>query len=483
MNRFEESPSLQVLSFNLKFIFNMIYLIKTNYGVMSLLKIGYTNDLESRLKTYKTHNPRVELLSSREGGSELEHFLHEFFVKYSYSGQPEWFYFNDYIVDNFLLLENYISKEMLISILNHKLGLGKQSTKDLEGKYIEKYGDEDFQLRKYYLHRFWNDLNESLSEYLLESSCQDKIPIDSIITIKDLPFELGNISLNLLQILGRQKIRHKFTKNTIEFYYKTTPDNNNITQKLIDNKLESIKRMLSIQDNLTDAGEKMALADTCEDAIKIDNYKSNYISVDRHQKESNVPVLILNDLVMIAEQRAFEIQRVYYKDRFSVLNRTDKVLNLEDISANEEVNSFFKEYDKLTTIEEKLKYICKTEVSDRTWKRIEDNLADNIKNYLVIGKDRIKACDYNITNIKKELRIKVFINRKELDKAIYNTFEVGKTYSKANAKIKLKKIYNQTGYEVKAKASDLANWFEIKNISIRTNRKVIGSIKIIKKRD
>ena len=295
-----------------------------------------------------------------------------------------------------------------------------------------------------------------------------------------------DISLDLPQILGRQRLSCNPWKNSAIFYYKpVSKEKQKMSkeefEKMIKTKIEFTNHTLSLYDKGTDE-EKKALADTCEDAIKTNHYKRNYISVNRHKGGSKLPTLVLNNLVMIAEQRAFDIQQVDYKDRFSVFDRIDKVFNLEDISVNEEVNSFFEEYDNLTTIEEKLKYICKTKVSDKAWKRIEDNLTDNIKNYLVIGKDRIKACGYNITNIKKELGIKVF-NREELDKAIYNAFEVGKTYSNADTKVKLKEIYDQTGYEVKAKASDLANWFEIKDISVRINGKKVRSVKIIKKKN
>ena len=47
---------------------NMIYLIKNrNY-----LKIGYSNNIEERLKNYNIHNPNYELLAIRDGTREFE---------------------------------------------------------------------------------------------------------------------------------------------------------------------------------------------------------------------------------------------------------------------------------------------------------------------------------------------------------------------------------------------------------------------------
>ena len=85
----------------------MIYLIETDFydkekGIpVSLLKIGYTSDLIKRIGQYRTHNPFVKLLDSRKGNEELEKELHRYFKDYSYPGQPEWFYYNDKIIQEF----------------------------------------------------------------------------------------------------------------------------------------------------------------------------------------------------------------------------------------------------------------------------------------------------------------------------------------------------------------------------------------------
>lgn len=41
----------------------MLYLIENG----AYLKIGFTTNLQSRLKTYRTHNPNFSLLNSKDG--------------------------------------------------------------------------------------------------------------------------------------------------------------------------------------------------------------------------------------------------------------------------------------------------------------------------------------------------------------------------------------------------------------------------------
>ena len=54
----------------------MLYLIKLKGETNTLLKIGYTKDMDKRLKTYKTHNPLVELIDMKEGNTYDEFYLH-----------------------------------------------------------------------------------------------------------------------------------------------------------------------------------------------------------------------------------------------------------------------------------------------------------------------------------------------------------------------------------------------------------------------
>ncbi len=73
----------------------MLYLIKSN----DKLKIGYAKDIPKRLKTYKTHNLDVELLSSKEGSFTDETFLHN--ILKSYKIDLEWFHLDDYVIELF----------------------------------------------------------------------------------------------------------------------------------------------------------------------------------------------------------------------------------------------------------------------------------------------------------------------------------------------------------------------------------------------
>ena len=77
----------------------MLYLIKS-YGPKGRLepiyKVGYTNSFEKRLNQYFSHNPFIELISTREGDEELETLIHISLYSLGYRFQKdgrlnEWF--------------------------------------------------------------------------------------------------------------------------------------------------------------------------------------------------------------------------------------------------------------------------------------------------------------------------------------------------------------------------------------------------------
>lgn len=83
----------------------MIYLIRTKYEKISLLKIGYTEDSRKELRytNYRLHNPLFELLYEiLNGTEECEKLLQVYFSEFQYEGYGnEWFYECNEIIDYF----------------------------------------------------------------------------------------------------------------------------------------------------------------------------------------------------------------------------------------------------------------------------------------------------------------------------------------------------------------------------------------------
>lgn len=103
------------------------------------------------------------------------------------------------------------------------------------------------------------------------------------------------------------------------------------------------------------------------------------------------------------EIRAFKIQQIDYKDRFTVFSTVHNTLTRDDI-VNQEVSEFLRIYTGLTTIYDKLKLLCEYGLSSDAINIVLGQIADSdeIKSYYTsLGPQRLKSLGYNLTKIKK----------------------------------------------------------------------------------
>ena len=277
-----------------------------------------------------------------------------------------------------------------------------------------------------------------------------------------------DISQDLPQILGRQRLFDNPWKNQATFYYKLTCDFRKVTKEQFDASL-NIKRsrtgnLLSVYEKGTDT-ERRDLAGKYLKSAKSDNYKDDYVAVNTHGGTCLKPVF--NNLVYVSELRAFDIQQVDYKDRFSVFSSINLEFDACDV-INLELQRFFSEFDNLGTLYEKLKLFCNFDFSDESIFNIALNQVDEkIRSYFYgLGRDGIKALGYNQTKIDKALGIRLF-DEANLGNHIRTEFKPGEKYTLSDLKQKLGELYERIGYRATPKANDILNYFNVKVINIQ----------------
>jgi len=89
----------------------MLYLIKSR----NFIKIGYTDNLHTRMQNYRTHNPEIEILGFRFGDLQLEKYYHHIFRNRRV--KQEWFDIPDYIISylmshHFTITDEYITDKI-----------------------------------------------------------------------------------------------------------------------------------------------------------------------------------------------------------------------------------------------------------------------------------------------------------------------------------------------------------------------------------
>ena len=304
-----------------------------------------------------------------------------------------------------------------------------------------------------------------------------------------------DISEDLPQILGRQRLFDNPWKNSAAFYYRTTADYREMKesdfQAILDRKTKDTESLLRAYGEVSLDEDKYTLAKNYQILAKSQNYKDNYVAVNKviNSQTGNVILKpVTNKLVLVNEIRAFQIQQVDYRDRFSVFSSIRSNLTKDDI-INRDVTRFLCIYDTLTTMLEKFKMLCEYPVSKEVIQIVLDQIADSdeIKSYyLLLGPDRLKKLHYNITNIRRELGIVTF-SPELLNNTIHQNFNPGEKYTLANLKAKLGDLYSSISYTAVPKANDILEYFEVKEVQntmlVDGVKKRIRSYELLKRKD
>ena len=272
-----------------------------------------------------------------------------------------------------------------------------------------------------------------------------------------------DISLDLPQILGRQRLESNPWKNRAELYFKLNTREK--TQEEFDKYLEEKKKktdeMLLSYDSSPTASSKHTLALVYKDRAQTKKYKDDFVAVNKHSGSDIKPVV--NNLVMVSEMRAFEIQQVDYKDRFNVFNSLARqVSEIDDITFHLETIYSIK------NLADRYKYFCSLEES--VILSLLPHLPESFTNYYtVLGVSRMIALGYNATNMKREYDGIVGNQEIDIKSCILKEFKINEIVSKSKAKDRLKRVYDSVGYSKTPRAVDLGDYFIIKNCMI-TNK-------------
>lgn len=271
-----------------------------------------------------------------------------------------------------------------------------------------------------------------------------------------------DISLDLPQILGRQRLDENPWKNRAEFYFILN------TAKISQEEFDSIlNKKIEITDNLLSGYEKMdlkekhAFAVAYQEVAKTLNYKNNFIAVNEHAGSDLKPVF--NKLMMVSEMRAFEIQQVDYADRLSVFNAIEgfnKDTELVDI--NIDVETIY----SLQYLPEKFKYLCS--LNQEVALQCLPHLPEIFTNYYtVLGPEKIRALGYKTSDMKKEYEGRIGNTKINIKEKIISMFVIGDKYKKTTVKSMLDELYNSINYHKTPKASDILEFFEVNDCRIQ----------------
>ena len=276
-----------------------------------------------------------------------------------------------------------------------------------------------------------------------------------------------DIRLDIPQILGRQRLIENPWKNRIEMYYKTLKPGKKMSaeefNEILKQKRKKTKDLLNSYAD-SRASAKPALAEEYQKLAKTFNYKDHYVAVNVHAGNTLVPVE--NKLVYVAEQRAFDIEQIEYGDWFSVFN-TIQESSIGDKMSSENVSAFLDGVKKLSGFYFKLRALCEAPLSTLEISYVLEKMPIEYKNYYeTLGPERCKALGYKKSELDKYLS-DLKLDTGKLDEKIYSEFIIGSKYTNIDIKNRLADIYSELKYNKTPKATDLDEYFVLKECLIQ----------------
>lgn len=285
-----------------------------------------------------------------------------------------------------------------------------------------------------------------------------------------------DISLDLPQIVGRQRDRNNYFKNYITIFYKTLSEGKINTRKDFD-EIQQERRndtatALGIYAKCT-AVEQDKYLRQIRKLIELNKYSEDFVGISR---KTGLPVY--NKFIELADERAWEVSQKEYQDQITVTKAFEALANTipnelrtkDDIIIDEFLEGKFYSTGNFS---KKMRAYC--EFVD---KYKEDTYIMGIVNakitdpkfrsyYNLLGTEGCRANSFQESIIKSILMDNV--NKDILSIEIYNTFKPGTRMLKKDIKQMLGDIYNKINISTSPKAIDLGKWFEINNTKI-TNK-------------
>ena len=292
-----------------------------------------------------------------------------------------------------------------------------------------------------------------------------------------------DISLDLPQIVGRQRNRENPFKNNIIIFYrtirKTEMESYDLFLEKQNQRKESTDTLLTEFQNMSTKGQKEYLQ-KLKDGIKVSKYENDYVSIS---KKTGKPVY--NSFIEIANERSWEVSQKDYQDKISVTKSLESLTsNISEYQSDleKEVQDFLDNKFYSTGIfRDKMKMYCKfmdkykgsKEVSDIIYFKIKD--PKYRKYYNFYGTSGCKAVSYE----EKKLKMGMLNISKsdELSLVIYKKFKIGERYTLKEIKSVLQDIYRDLGITSKPKATDLDKYFSLTRIKFsdsKTKKRIEG---------
>ena len=289
-----------------------------------------------------------------------------------------------------------------------------------------------------------------------------------------------DISLDVPQIMGRQRLKDNPFRYDATFFYKTFTGMEGMEypefREKIAEKCENTMNWINTYNSGTPSFQNN-IADKLRRFQKTDNCSKDYATIVEDATTGKREV-VLNNLAMLNEIRAWDIQKSQYWDTCQVMSAVDDTTYTP--ADDPLVKSFIQQFNG--DFENQMKVYCDFLTAHPQYKEALEALPQvpmRIKEYYnSLGPEAIRASSYVASRIDRKTQ--GIPCEDDLQKEILAAFIVGSFYSYKQIKFTLEEIYDRLGIDRTPKATALEEWFECKPTKGIVDDKKENGYKIIR---
>lgn len=293
-----------------------------------------------------------------------------------------------------------------------------------------------------------------------------------------------DITTELCQIAGRQRLAENPFRNKIFFIYNTTREevSQEEFERLIETKIRRTNK--KIQDYNNEAAEdKPAALKEIMATIRTIGNETCYLCYDEE-----ADTFVLNKLAELNDRLNFEVQNHTYKNGLIVRSEllATKKFNLAGKQAYEAYSEYLRGDIQRTSFREDMKaYLEYKEHPNKfvralcNWLELENpKLRDY---YTLLGADRIRALSCDEANLRRE--VAAISNEGRVELNLKKILKAGQRITKAQLKVLIQQQYNLLGIKKTAKATDIAKFgFDTKEVKIKEGGRYINGVELYERR-
>lgn len=289
-----------------------------------------------------------------------------------------------------------------------------------------------------------------------------------------------DISVDLQQIIGRQRLEENPFRNSATLYFNTRKSE--VTKEDMENSIREKKEKTARQiENYDAVPNKEDQLQMMENAIRKQGHKDHYCCIIKDM--TNKWNVVENELLEIAERRAWEVVNQIYNNDFSMYRalKTGSVLTKASDSENPEVQNIFKNWNRDNRFERKAKLYC--DLYDTTPELLEKCvfIERKYKEYHdALGREGFDALCWREDYIKQVLAPTPFnkLPKEKIAGKLIKALRIGKVYTKLEVKGILVNIYKELGITGKPSASDVSEYLTCEDKTSRVKGKITAGIKV-----